>query len=249
MLANYRKIDVPEYLDGRYFEKVMKTFDPWCVSRSPLIIRLIGDLVYTNEEPFLTTFEPLRPIIYTRIIIEKLEDGVVVSRHSNLLILSINNDTAYHYEPDISYISANKQISLEVAAVIERVSEALNLTIMSRKIASTIKERACTKKLVGGYCVAYVLKTAYFFELDKREGNDSLEDIRKFSRTVEALYGPLPEGEPDVEFGPGTNKVVGGLVGAGLGYALLGPAGGLLGGAGGVYAGSKVGDKRDTTRK
>ena len=259
MLAEYQKLEVPEYLDGRYFERAMRNLDRFCVSGTPLIIRLSETTIYTNEESFMADFSILAPVMYSRIIIEQMSHGQTISRHSNLLLVDYEKKKVIHFEPDPVYMREKSDVIVEVELIIKSIFKAWEegTMIVETHImtANGVKRHSRdisppNHNIEGGYCVAYVLKYAYFhklgYNMDSVMSNTSLQDIRKFARATKRIYGTLPSGEIDIEFGSdNTNKVIGGLAGAGLGYALLGPAGGLLGGAGGVWAGSKVGEKKN----
>lgn len=242
MLADYQNklYTVPEYLDGRYFNLVMASLDPYCVAPTPLVVRFTeSGKIHTNENVFVTQFPGLAEKVYARVVIEHLaKDGSPKSRHSNLLI--VDDYSTRHFEPSAEYA---KKYPGNVNDLRELVAE-----ILSGTLESTVDDQMKLKPEHGGYCVAYVLKKAYFDKLGKQAPQDSLEDIRRFSRMVEFVHGGLP-GTPDIEFGTdGQNTAIGGLAGAGLGYALLGPAGALLGGAGGAYLGSRQNQRRRNGR-
>lgn len=235
MLAKYQEYQIPEYLDGRYFEKVMKSIDRFAVALEPLVIRIIDDKLYTNQEAFAELFTMIAPTMYARVIVEVVVSGKSVMRHSQLLI--IEQDTVIYFEPD--YID-NKYYE-NTKMIVEEIFPDYNLN------EYFLETKSSRKRIIGGYCVAYVLKFAYYhaigeFDKVKQETDWDIDDIRKFSKMVEYMYGPPEKGYPDIEFGT-TDTVIGGLGGAGLGYVVGGPAGALIGGAGGAYLGSRLGSK------
>jgi len=246
MLSQYREMNVPEYLDGRYFGKVMKSLDPFAVVHMPLKIRINEQgKVFENTEVFANNFAYTAETMYARIILEKAMNGAVTMRHSQLLI--ITRDKVIHFEPDQTVY---EDVEL-YDGVIGIISELFSDHEIKRKVLSKNGVHGHHKvngmmRVPGGFCLAYVLKYAYFHALGEKVTIGDHEDIHKFSRAVELLYGPLTKGSPDIEFGPGTGTVVGGLGGAGVGLLVGGPVGALVGGAGGALIGSQVG-RRGTT--
>lgn len=241
----------------------MKSLDQYCVVDVPLVVRITADSVYSNEIAFMSSLSILSRHMYARVIIEVIEGSMVLSRHSNLLIIDYKNKSVLHFEPGSEYIKNSASTEEDVknsASIAEDVKKVISgmfedwdgvgmkVETHTMTLNGSGKRNRTNRlpkiEILGGYCMAYVLKYAYFHKLGEPNTESSLADIRKFSRAVETIYGPLSKEGADIEFGSGTNKVIGGLAGAGLGYALLGPAGALLLGAGGVYAGSKVESKK-----
>jgi len=108
MLARYRDIGTPEYLDGRYFEKVMKGVDPHCVTETPLVVRMDEESLYTNEDVFVARLAVLRPIMYARVIIEELD---------------FDRGEMHHFEPDLSYIRERPHVAADIRRVVRNVSK------------------------------------------------------------------------------------------------------------------------------
>lgn len=244
MLSAYQDMSVPEYLDGRYFEKVMKSIDSSCVTPSPLIIRFMGDgTVVSNSEAFTTMYDYLAPHMYARMIIEVFdENNTVTMRHSQLLIIGM--DSFIHFEPDQKFRQETDMYNTVVQIVTE-IFEGYTPTLKVLTQEGISSETDSMIDIPGGYCVAYVLKYAYFHKLGQEVKIGDVEDIRQFSRTVEYLHGPLCEGLPDVEFGftNSNDTLSGGLVGGGVGLALGGPAGALIGAGSGAFLGSRLGNR------
>lgn len=232
-LQLYEELNIPEYLDGRYFDLVMKSLDKYILAPEPLFIRVVpsGEF-YTNKDAFADLFTMTAEKMYVRIILQKDdEDGNPIMRHSQLLI--VEGDTVTHVEPNIE---------LKDQKHAHRVSQkVVDDLFPDHAVGYKSLVQSNGRPISGGYCTAFVLKYAYFDYLEEEVTDWSLEDIRKFSRAVELIYGPIIGGIPEIEFGHNdTDTVVGGLAGAGLGLAVGGPVGALVGGAGGAYLGSRT---------
>jgi len=245
MLSEYQDMNVPEYLDARYFNRVMRSVDPFAVVHTPLIVRVHEQsTVFENCDAFLNNFAHTAKVMYARVVVEKVtSSGEITIRHSQLLI--IDHNQVIHFESDHDVY--------EDVDFYNTITDIVSRTFPEHEIKQKVLVKSGVKDIneserdyldiPGGMCVAYVLKYAYFHALGQEIEFGDLEDIRMFARTVQYLYGPLTEGVPEVEFG--TNALIGGLAGAGLGYAVGGTSGALLGGAGGLLLGSYLGGGRD----
>lgn len=208
------------YLDGRYFNLIFQNYSG--LMENPLIIKL--DYEYDDNDNFtyesdilLQDYELIsNQINIMRIIIESNKQ-----RHSGVLILDIGDDDEIYNA--IYFDSSNYDYK---NIITDLISNALNLDSLEI-IQSNLdleKNKKCKK---SGFCVAYAIKYAYDYILDR---DFDPTEIRKFASRVEDedKYNGLNNEEPDIEYDLG-NAVAGGITA------------GLVGGAVGGLVASNVG--------
>lgn len=262
LLESYSKYKPSDrcYLDGRYFNKVLNGYSG-LVSKPLNVIISINKKVESSRESYeweqefsidtdgkaipikLNTNEPE----LVRVIIEinrkyQKRDQPMKSRHSNLIIIDAHGKRVMRFEP----LKSHKYKNI-LNEFFERYFkkflpdyEYMEIDLHPQIIKEDDVE--CKNK---GMCVAYVTKLAVIVALDKEpdfsnNSDEAEKNIKKFSAAIEDQFGPLTEGEPDIEFGlsyRGARTATGAAVGAVLGGLALGTmTGALLGGAvGGAY--------------
>lgn len=109
--------------------------------------------------------------------------------------------------------------------------------------APPVCNKGCIK---SGFCNAYVLKYALDWHYGRKFNSSN---IIEFVNGIEEDYQDLlPDGEPEVEFGPGDGMLLGGLGGVLVGGAVGGVGGALVGGATGALLGGALGNVRNYSR-
>ena len=175
----------------------------------------------------------------------------LVSRHSNLLVLDHNAKTVIRFEPLYNEDSSNLTLDETINILISQIFPTYKFMMSPFRPQHSSYENT--------YCTAYVLKTAYNLSMGLPldltqtplfiEGEEDYDDIAHFARTVEYMYGPLPPGIPDIEFGPSggilggalLGGLGGGVVGGAVVGALEGPGGVVICGLGGGILGAGIG--------
>lgn len=245
-LENYKSYNLPYYLDGRYFNKVLKNEQYDSFIETPLIIQ-IKETKNNIESPIIpiTNIEIFEDVLYPsifRLIIEEIKNNQIISRHSNLIIINHLNNHITRFEPIKSY----------------KYNDIINnylFNIFNRKYIIYLDKRH-PQNNNDNYCNAYVLKYAYFYikrlpiYFEKNKNSEIIcsdDDIQKFTHSVKYLYGPLDyniDGPPDIEFGLNPTQqgvLIGGLGGAALGGIVGGGSGLILGGLLGASTGALIG--------
>lgn len=264
LLENYSKYKPSDrcYLDGRYFNKVLDGY-VGLVSKPMRVIISINKKSETKKESYeweqefsIDTDGTAIPVRLNpgdpelvRVIVEinrkyqsQKDSRSLKSRHSNLIIIDADAKRIMRFEP----LKSHKYKNI-LNEFFERYFkrflpdyEYLEIELHPQSIKEDDVE--CKDK---GMCVAYVTKLAVLVALDKEpefpsDPDEAEKDIKRFSAAIEDQFGPLTEGEPDIEYGlshRGTRTATGAAVGAVLGGLALGSvSGALLGGAvGGAY--------------
>lgn len=249
------------YLDGRYFNEVLKGYTG-LVTKPLRVIISINKKVEKKEDSYEWEQEfsintdgtaiPLKlksgdPEL-VRVIIQidrkyqsQKDSRPLKSRHSNLMIIDADAKRVMRFEPLKSHKYKNilNEFFERYFKIFLPDYEYMEIDLHPQSIREDDVE--CKDK---GMCVAYVTKLAVLVALDKEpefpsDSNDAEKDIRKFSAAIEDQFGPLT-GEPDIEYGishRGARTATGVAIGAVLGGLLTGSlTGALLGGAaGGAY--------------
>ena len=224
-LVNYQDYGHPGYLDGRYFNIVLKHPS---VLFEPIIIKINDTYAIAKNYPLLINFTR-NPIIYCRIIIEVEIENKLVGRHSNLLIVDNINKIMYRFEPTMNVIYND---------VINSVLMDLFKSYVGYKYQELPLHPQNHDKF-NGYCVAYVIMYAYFSIVGYSVNINNIGDIILFSKAIKKLYGKLPTEGADIEFGyRGFAPIATGILGGALVGGLIG---GVAGGAGGALVGAGLG--------
>ena len=222
------------YLPGNYFNKVFENY-PGLI-REPLEIRIVKRRnalkKYVNMK--VSNINTTMPGLL-RVTINA--DNM---RHSNLLILDYENGIVHRFEP----LGKSAPYFAEVNTLIEDYLNAffdLELEVIDADFSGVLcKNDKCDN---SGFCVAYTILYAYCFV----NGRDCFTgDIRKFARKIEDTYGPIPEHEREIAYGPTSdsdrskNTLIGGVGGGTLGALAFGPIGLIAGGISGAVIGNKL---------
>lgn len=252
-LMNYKEHTYPYSLDGRYFNKVLIPEDYPGLIEEPLII----SVNYINkdvESGMDSTIQIDRDNLYPsilRMIIEMKDGDTIISRHSNLLIINHKNMTVLRFDPMEHHYQ--NMINEYIKSVFP-----LYTFIMDPRHPQQ-------KDSIDHYCVAYVIKYAYFYinnepvEFDIHDDSDVIcsdNDIEHFAHAITHIYGSLDssiDGPPDIEHGnmdpTATGVLVGGLGGAAIGGIVGGPGGALVGGLGGAALGGLIGSSQSRNNR
>lgn len=218
------------YLDGRYFNLVLKRLYPGIVE-NPLIVSVAQDgkqrkFRIEMREAFISSKHPC----FIRVIIQSAE-----MRHSALLMIDLAKKQGWYWNPR-SYDEDNV---LDLS-IYQKISEFLRngLGVQLTRYNLRVPDDENPNCALSGYCNAYVIKFVLDWLLDVPP---SFENIRSFCTMIEEEYGDKLTGEEDVEyqFSPG-GALLGGAGGALLGTAVAGPAGGLALGTTGALAGGFI---------
>lgn len=245
-ILNYKENSPPLFLDGRFFNLVLGRSED--VSTKPIIVKIKTSGTSTNLGSIYVDIS--RPIVIFRIIVELYEQVVmngtykdnIYARHSNLLIIDNVNRSMTRFEP----LQVNKYTGNINAALMEHFKYQLpQHTYAEYDIHPQHLDNV-------GLCVAYVIKFAYFYILNKQIQFDDESDIIRFSLYINKLYSKQLRGQPDIEYG-GMNPVlggaaVGGLTGGLVGGLVAGPTGAVLGLGLGALGGAAIGSSRRNRR-
>ena len=206
------ELDVPLYLDGRYFAKVFEDY-PALVAK-PLIISLISSDVidlehehikdehidHTIHEGHVSLFDNSISLLYPederyftliRLVIEDVVDDEIVARHSNLLIVDPLNKILERFEP--LEIPTN---SFWFAVINEKLSK------IFPEYEIKVDPYHPQKIDDDTFCNAYIIQYAY----QKIKGlpiniDNDRDALIRFHNKIPLLYGNPGEGEPDIELG------------------------------------------------
>ena len=192
----------------------------------PLIINI------ANAKPLASNLtdiylNPIQDVILLRVIIKLINnDGSILSRHSNLLIIDNNprDRTISRFEPldnNVYDDYINAYLGNEFKSMMPN-HRYLELNYHPQPVRNL------------GLCIAYVLKFAYYYLINQPIVFEGEDDILRFSMYVEQLYKnnlDRLKTRPDIEYG---NRAIGGALFGGL-------AGGLIGGAVGGPVGAAAG--------
>jgi hypothetical protein len=226
------------YLDGRYVNLALARYKG--LSPEPVTIRITEEKPYMDPKdgwvqrfktnwpttPFYPKLDPNYPdLIRVVIEIERRETpeskAVLMTRHSNLLVIESSTKRVFRFEP-----MANHKYRDIINDELKRFVAPLGYAY------SEVDGHPQTSEADRGMCIAYTLKYAAMYianmELDFYEDPS---DILRFAGAIERTY-TLPEGSMlDVETG---GAAVAG--GAGVGLLVAGIPGALIGGAIGAVA-------------
>ena len=173
------------YLDSRYMNEVLKDY-PGLVKEPMYVIvkerksRTTGLM----EEKIYFRFE-MKPNNSNVPLLARLIIQTPTSRHCNLLI--ITREKIYRMEP------LTDQYTEKINQLLENFFPEHDVETI--EFALDEKNEKCEE---SGFCNAYVLMYALAY-LNGEDFNP--KDVRKFVRKIEETY-PLPEGEPEIEYGP-----------------------------------------------
>ena len=236
-LLEYKQKSPALYLDGRYFNLVVGKH-PYVVTK-PLIINIAdGKPLSSNLTDIY--LNPTQDVILLRIIIQVVNnDGSILSRHSNLLIIDNNprDRTISKFEP-----LDNNVYSEYINAYLK--NEFLGMMPHHRYVELNYHPQPARNM---GLCIAYVLKFAYYYLLNQPIVFEGEDDILRFAMYVEQLYKRRLnrlKSRPDIEYG---NRAVaggalfGGLTGGLIGGAVAGPVGAVAGFGLGALSGAAIG--------
>ncbi|SNW62684.1 Hypothetical protein ORPV_780 [Orpheovirus IHUMI-LCC2] len=222
--SNYK--DLPEskscYLDGRYFNEVLKWYDG--LISEPILLNIEIDEDDTEINLHANIQDPKNnTILLGRIIINTLIMDAQ-HRHSNLILIDKENKEIWLLEPNEYKDIVNDDIRKIIREQIGNLLPSFSLNVISNSISE--EDNLPSQCMQGGYCNAYIIKYALDY-LSEKEYDPS--DIKKFVAWVENNYD-LPPGEPDVEFqgyyyadNSGADFALGALTGVALGGLLGGP--------------------------
>ncbi len=173
------------YLDGRYFNMLLKNY-PGLI-REPLKISIENSRSNEREKvSFDFQAQPVNKNFYgvLRLLIDTPDE-----QHCNLLIFDYSTSKIYRFDPFRS------KYYEKVNTIIEKAFPDYKVENIAASVEN-IENPDCN---VSGFCTAYALLYAYAF-LNGKEFNP--DNIRKFITKVENLYGPLPKGGEEIEYGP-----------------------------------------------
>ncbi len=205
------------YLDGRYFNLVFEDYEG--LIKDPLYVIITDD----NIEVLFNTFDQ-KIFNMPRFLLMRV---VIISentKHANLLIFDKDNNVCYRFDPH------RNMHGFELHRLIdESIQDYLNISFNFKLYNINVDfdpefNEDCD---ISGYCVAYIIKYAYDFLLDR---SFDPYDIRRFANKIESEYEDLLDinEEPDVEYGIFDDPRIRNAAIAG-GISAL--AGGLLGGS------------------
>lgn len=203
------------FLDGRYFEKVFKTYPGRIMYPFHVTIdtRTNPALVSTDLVSNVGQFNSVglcSDLYLLRLIIQVINDTGVIFRHSNLLIFNRLTKTVLRYEPlaGAPYENIVNEVITRDLKMLDRFKGYLYEELQ-------LHPQADNTNL--GLCVAYIIKLAEDLLLFMPTTSPSETEILEYSMEIVKRFGEFPAGsEQDVEFG------FGGFGGALLGTALIG---------------------------
>lgn len=175
------------YMDGRYWNEVLKDYPGLVKEPMYIIIRekksretgMMEEKIHFRFDVKSNTNDSNLPLL-ARLIIQTPK-----SRHCNLLI--ITPEKLYRMEP------LTDQYTEKIDEILEDFFFEHDLETIEFSLNE--KNDKCEE---SGFCTAYVLMYALAF-INGEDFNPS--EVRKFVRQVEENYS-LPEGEPEIEYGP-----------------------------------------------
>ena len=173
------------YMDGRHFSEVLKEY-PGLVKEPMYIIVKERKSRKTGlmEEKIYFRFE-MKPNNSNVPLLVRLIIQTPTARHCNLLIFT--PEKIYRMEP------LRDQYTEKINQVLENFFPEHDVETIEFVLDE--KNEKCEE---SGYCTAYCL----MYALAYLNGEDFIpSDVRKFVRKIEETY-PLPEGEPEIEYGP-----------------------------------------------
>nr|QBK89794.1 MAG: hypothetical protein LCPAC101_00770 [Pithovirus LCPAC101] len=251
-LMNYEDHTYPYSLDGRYFNKVLTQEDYPGLITEPLVLSvnyINKDVEADMDAPIQIDNDILYPSIL-RIIIELRDGEEIISRHSNLLIINKKNKTVLRFDP------MEHHYQNMINEYIKSIFPSYTFNMDPRHPQQ--------KDSIDHYCVAYVIKYAYFYinnspiNFDIHNNSEVIcsdNDIEHFAHAITYLYGSLDtsvDGPPDIEHGnmdpTATGILIGGLGGAAIGGIAGGAGGALVGGLGGAALGGLIGSSSNRSR-
>lgn len=256
------------YLDARYFNLVLEGYTGLVEKAIKIHIteeemRVSGNgewkqrfLIQEQSAPF-TIKNNENSLIRVVIEYERIREGrpSKVARHSNLLVLSneVNSQgeqLVYRFEP-----IANHKYQHQITEVLSEIVASFGTAPYHLVELAEHPQSLLTSNMLGGMCLAYVLKLAVMYVTgNELVFSDREEDIRSFAAAVEKHYAIALEARygadslPDIEYGA-TATIVGATGGAFLGGAAFGLTGVLLGGIGGGLLGNELSKNREERSK
>ena len=183
------------YLDGRYFNLALKNY-PGLIEEPMYVViknvksyntKLLREKVYLHFQP--KTFN--RDVYGILRLIIDTPNG----RHCNLLILDYSGRKIYSFEP----LGKTESYYEKVNDLIEDVFPDFEIEPIDFSIEDQILDEKNPACRTSGFCTAYSLLYAYSF-INQKDFNP--DEIRKFVNKVETVYGPLPKGGEEIEYGP-----------------------------------------------
>lgn len=181
------------YLDGRYFNLVFADYPGLIHNPMRISIKKHRDeekiYINMNATNLNTSFVGLL----------KLVIDVDDHKHTNLILLDYKDRKAYRFEP-LGYIGphfnkVNEMVDEYLDFYLGMDLELINIPLSEYDDTLDIKNPRCAK---SGFCNAYVIMYAYAYL--RRKAFDP-KNILKFAGRVEEVYGPLPQGFEEIEYG------------------------------------------------
>jgi len=221
-LQDYKDYDDTEscYLDGRYFNAVLKPFFNKGVSNTPVRVTLGPNkesVMWSHEWKGLESFNKSIKTYFIRVIIQLKN-----VRHAALLIIDSNSKQIILWNPvSIKGADEHSKYFSDLQNMIKELFvdfvdtfglKDYEFVTENYKVKLEKSTESCPIK---GYCNAYVIK----YILDWIDDNDyDSSDIKKFASAIQDKYSQDLTGDPDVEYFFGA--LLGGMV---LGSALSAP--------------------------
>lgn len=223
-ITDYQKYQPSKscYLDGRYFNKVLK-FYPGLLE-NPLYLHIDDNGIYLQMVNTMIApdyFGILRVVVTAKDM-----------RHSMVVIFDHDGQVAYIYDPNSNKNPLLHQLLFD--NISQYLKNYLDYQYLDVKYPDPPKTRLaqCDK---SGVCNALVLLFAYKFIKGEKFTDNDIKNVRRFMNAVESNY-VLGSSQPDVEYDLTSGQAIGLGVGIGAG-ALIGSAAG----PGGILLGSAIG--------
>lgn len=233
-LLNYAKYQPSKscYLDGRYFNKVLKKYPG--LMKNPLYIHIDENGVYMQMVNTLYSQDHLGLL---RVVITSKN-----MRHSMLVVFNHDTKEAWIYDPNRE--NSPKTHDLIIEHIIEYLSKILDYEYFDVQLPAPKKDNLKQCKQ-SGVCNALVLLQAYKLINGEEFTDYDIKNVRRFMTAVENSYSlpknTLPEPEYDLTSGQVIGTTTGAIGGAIIGGSVAGVPGLLVGSAIGGLGGFAIG--------
>lgn len=185
------------YLDGRYFNIVLKELYPGIVE-APLAVSFHRTVAgYEFQMNMKEAFVSAKYPSFIRVVIQSTK-----MRHSALIMLDLSRKKGWYWNPRTYDVDdSGKDLDVEI---FQRISNFIRETLGVHMYQHELKVPN-TKNLdcdMSGYCNAYIIKFVLDWLVD---ASPEFNKIRSFCTMIEEEYGHKLTGKEDIEFqfGPG----------------------------------------------
>ena len=180
LLASYKSYKPSDrcWLDGGYFNEVFADYEG--LVEDQIVISIDSDLEGSLESiPNEFNLDSNRIV---RVIID-VDYGDFSAKHSNLIIIEPSTQSVYLFEP-VSETLFHAIIRDHLLQYLADITP--NYHLIDLDVHPEVYDRECASK---GMCVAYVIKAALMFVLNKEISfSEDPNDIKRFAAAIESNY-------------------------------------------------------------